>query len=123
LKKWRFHFGFWFRFGTTPVLKEEPMIIYEVTLEVQNEILATYRPWLKKHIAEMVALPYFNGADAFTVETANQSTTTFTIQYHVKSRAELDEYFETDAARMRQDGLSKFGDKFTASRRILSPLD
>ena len=80
------------------------MIIYEVTLEVQNGILETYRPWLRHHIAEMDQLPYFDGAEAFVVESSSIQTTTFTIQYQVKSRAELDEYFEKDAARMRQDG-------------------
>jgi hypothetical protein len=105
------------------ISKGVPMILYEVTLEVQNEILDTYRPWLRTHIAEMTALPYFDGAEAFTVESASQRTTTFTILYQAKSRAELEDYFENDAARMRQDGLTRFGDKFTASRRILSPLN
>jgi hypothetical protein len=105
------------------ILKGEPMIIYEVTLEVQNQILDTYRPWLRKHIAEMIALPYFDEAEAFTVETQSKETTTFTIFYQAKSKAELEEYFEKDAVRMRQDGLNKFGDKFTASRRILSPFN
>ena len=44
----------------------------------------------------------------------------FTVQYVVKNREALEEYFKVKAPKMRQDGIDRFGSKFSAARRILS---
>ena len=41
------------------------------------------------------------------------------MQYHVATWKLLNDYFEQHADQMRQDGLDRFGEHFTADRRIL----
>lgn len=45
--------------------------------------------------------------------------THLTVQYKVASRDALQAYFDVHAARLRGDGIKRFGGKMTASRRIL----
>lgn len=42
------------------------------------------------------------------------------IAFRLKSREDLENYFQNHAKAMREDGLKRFGDKFTAFRRVLS---
>jgi len=42
------------------------------------------------------------------------------VQYRLRDRAALDAYFAGPAARLRADGVARFGGRFTASRRVLS---
>ena len=44
----------------------------------------------------------------------------FTVQYRLQNRAKLESYFQDHAAAMREDGMKRFGGKFTATRRILA---
>jgi hypothetical protein len=41
------------------------------------------------------------------------------VHYVVDSTETLDHYFQNEAKAMRQEGIDKFGGKFTAYRRIL----
>ena len=45
-----------------------------------------------------------------------------TCLYTVESRAALEEYLTEHSARMRADGMSRFGGKFSAARRVLTVL-
>lgn len=95
-------------------------IIYEVNVFVQREIESAYRAWLVKHIAEILALPGFLDAQCFDVQ-QDAGTDTFAIcmQYRLESQAALDDYLAQHAPRLRADGIEKFGNRFTASRRVL----
>ena len=46
-----------------------------------------------------------------------------TCQYFLQDRSALDTYLEKHAARMRQAGIDRFGNRFRASRRILHAGD
>ncbi|QDQ40331.1 DUF4286 family protein [Legionella geestiana] len=43
----------------------------------------------------------------------------FTVHYRLQNRDSLEHYFKENAAAMREDGLRRFGGRFSASRRIL----
>ena len=43
-------------------------------------------------------------------------------EYRIQSMDNLQHYFDNHAAKMRADGLQRFGEKFKASRRIKSIL-
>lgn len=92
-------------------------VIYEVNLEVQPEIAANFARWLDAHIKDMLTLPGFVGAKTYAVTETEHPT--FCVHYQLVDRAALEAYFQTDAERMRADGLKRFGDAMTASRRIL----
>ncbi len=95
-------------------------IIYEVNISLQREIETDYRGWLEKHIAEILALPGFIDAQSFDVQQVDGSDTiAICVQYRLESQSALDNYFAQHAPRLRADGVGKFGDRFTASRRVL----
>ena len=95
-------------------------IIYEVNISLQPEIEAEYRDWLEKHIAEILTLPGFLDAQSFDVQNSDDSgKIDICVQYRLESQSALDSYFSQHAARLRADGIGKFGDRFTANRRVL----
>ena len=99
-------------------------VIYEVNLSVLKEIAAEYRVWLTTHVQEMLALPGFTGARIMETvqDQADAAETVFCTQYELVDHAALDDYLRVHSGRMRADGLSRFGDRFRASRRVLRDL-
>ncbi|MGH8051883.1 MAG: DUF4286 family protein [Arenimonas sp.] len=98
-------------------------IIYEVNVFVQRDIENAYREWLAKHIAEILALPGFIDAQSFDVQQDNQADDiAICVHYRLESQAALDNYFENHAVRLRADGVARFGDRFRATRRVLSNI-
>ena len=97
------------------------MIVYEVNLVVREAIHAEYRAWLAAHVQEMLALPGFVSAEILDqIEpSAPEGTRALTMCYRIADRASLDRYFDEHSARMREDGRRRFGDAFTATRRVL----
>jgi quinol monooxygenase YgiN len=98
------------------------MILYEVNLEVRDEILADYRPWLAEHVRAMLRMPGFVSAEVFERRDPPppDGTHALTVQYRLVDEAALDRYLMQHALRMREDGLRRFGDGFTATRRVLA---
>ena len=95
------------------------MIIYEVNLNIEENIFNDYLDWLKTHIKEMLSFDGFQSARLFRhAEEENQ----LVVHYEVTSKEDLNNYFENHAARMREDGINRFGNQFTATRRILNPI-
>lgn len=95
-------------------------IIYEVNISLQPEIEAEYRDWLEKHIAEILALPGFLDAQSFDVQrNDDMDKIDICVQYRLESQSALDNYFSQHAGRLRADGIGRFGDRFTANRRVL----
>lgn len=92
------------------------MIIYEVNLQVKAEIYQEFKSWLQKHVDEMLEIEGFVKAQTFTFD-----ETSFSVHYSVESPEALESYFTNHAPRMRQDGLDRFGENFSANRRILTP--
>lgn len=95
------------------------MVVYEVNLRVEREIAGPYLAWLKDHVAEMLGLPGFLSARIFEAEGPAEDPA-WSIQYHMESRQALEDYFSRYALVMREKGLKAFGNRFSASRRILN---
>ena len=97
-------------------------IIYEVNVFVQRDAENEYREWLAKHILEILALPGFIDAQSFDVQQENHADeVAICVHYRLESPAALDSYIEHHAARLRADGVARFGDRFRAARRVLMP--
>ncbi len=95
------------------------MVIYEVNLSIDNDIYPDFMKWLKAHVEEMLSLPGFMQARLLKPEEEATSTQeAFTVQYQLKSRADLQRYFTEFAPRMREAGIQGFNDKFSAKRRV-----
>lgn len=99
------------------------MLVYEVNVELDAGIEAAYRAWLHDHVAEMLSLPGFTGADTFDIidPPPPSGRITICVQYRMTGDDALQAYLRDHAPRMRSDGVSRFGDRFSATRRVLLP--
>lgn len=98
------------------------MIVYEVNLQVEASIADEFRAWLEAHVAQMLALPGFLSAERFRVESGAGEPVEFCVQYRLHDAVALDAYFREHAPHMRAEGLSRFGSRFTAARRVMRPF-
>ena len=94
------------------------MVIYEVNIQVDNDAAEEIAVWLKAHVREMLAFDGFEGAVWYQRD-PEDGRQQWTLHYRVDGYDNLQAYFDTHAHRMRQDGLDRFGGRFTADRRIL----
>ena len=99
------------------------MIIYEVNLTVNSGVADQYRRWLQEHIEEMLSLDGFEKAAWYEVEGEDMTKQLWSVHYYLKDRESLENYFETHAQRMRQEGRRRFAGKFSAHRRILNTIE
>ena len=93
------------------------MIVYEVRASVEDAVAADYREWLGPHVAEILAIPGFTRAELL-VEDGEPGRTVFSVRYHLADRAALEAYLRDHAPRLRADGIARFGDRFSATRRV-----
>jgi hypothetical protein len=101
------------------------VVIYEVNLTINNEIFDEFYVWLIEHIELILKFKGFREADlAKEVMPENDITdkTKLTVRYLLDCKDDLDNYLAKHAPAMREDGVKKFGDKFSASRRIFTQL-
>jgi hypothetical protein len=97
------------------------MIIYEVNLKIDTAIFKDYMHWLAPHMEAILKLSGF--IKAVVLEEKNIKTTDayyISIQYYVDDMAHLNNYLAEHAQTMRDDGLKKFPNQFSATRRIFS---
>ena len=99
-------------------------VVYEVNLAIDESIAEDFDAWLIEHIEEMLAVAGFVSASVYRGQPppgaeAEAGYVYRSVQYNVTNRVALENYFRDEAASMRQQGIDRFGDKFTASRRIL----
>ncbi len=100
------------------------MIIYNVTVNVDESIHNEWLTWIKNHIPEVLATGRFTEAKLTKVLVEEEKGgITYAIQYRAKSREELDNYYKFDAEKLRGDGLSRFADKSLAFRTELEIID
>lgn len=95
------------------------LLVYEVNLEFDRVIEADYRAWLAGHVRDILALPGFTGAEVFEVldppPTAGRIG--LSVRYSLRDRAALDDYLREHAARLRAEGLERFGEEGVRIRR------
>ncbi len=100
------------------------MILYEVNLAVEKETAKDFEAWLSHHVDQVVELGKFERARWYSRNPSeeglkDEGKVLWTIHYHAKDRATLDVYLKNHAPKLREEGLKKFPDKFSAARRIL----
>ena len=95
-------------------------VIYEVNLSIARPRGAEFDAWLRTHVQDMLSLPGFVDAQTLAVESDDPEALGRSVQYRLTDRAALDRYFEDHAETMRADGVKRFGEDLSASRRILS---
>ena len=100
------------------------MIIYNVTVNIDESIHDDWLKWIKEHIPQVLATGRFSDAKLTKVLVEeDMGGITYSVQYRAKSREDLDNYYKIDAPRLRGEGLSKFSDKMLAFRTELEIID
>ena len=95
-------------------------IIYEVNLEADAAIAGPFDTWLRDHIADMLQFNGFLSAEILDDPETPPGKIRRIVQYRLRDQPALDRYLRDEAPRMRQDGIDKFGDGFSAQRRMLA---
>jgi len=99
-------------------------VVYEVSADVDAAIREDYLRWLGPHVAEIVALPGFTGAEVFeVVDPALPDMLRVCMRYRLVDEAALQAYLTDHAPRLRADGLARFGDRVRTQRRVMRALD
>ena len=100
------------------------MIIYNVTVNVDDKVHDQWLAWIKEHIPQVLATGKFSDAKLTKVLVEEEmGGVTYSIQYKAHSREALDDYYKDDAARLRTEGLKLFADKMLAFRTELEVID
>ena len=100
------------------------MIIYNVTVNIEESIHDEWLEWIKNHIPQVLATGKFIDARLTRVLVEEEmGGTTYAIQYKAKSREALESYYQNDAADLKQEGFIKFADKMLAFRTELEIID
>ena len=99
------------------------MVTYEVSVDVDAAIRDDYLRWLDAHVAEILALPGFTGADVHeVVDPADPALLRVCMHYRLVDDAALADYLRDHAPRLRADGFARFGERMRATRRVMRPL-
>lgn len=80
------------------------MVIYEITATVRADLTEEYENYMREqHIPDLLATNYFSGA-----KLTRAGENRFRIQYEARDQKALNEYLETQAARLRVEALAHF---------------
>lgn len=95
--------------------------VYEVTTRVNSAIKDEYAAEVRRHVEAISALPGFHKITTWHEEESDaEDVVVWTLCYFADDRAAIQNYFDTLAPTLRA-GTTAFGDKVSASRRILRP--
>jgi hypothetical protein len=98
---------------------ESKSVLYEVSLEADAEIAGPFDTWLRDHIADMLQFDGFRSAEILDDPAAPPGRIRRVVQYRLRDALALDDYLANHAPRMRAQGVARFGERFTAERRVL----
>ncbi len=97
------------------------MFIYNVTINIDETVHDQWLLWMKEnHIPAMLATGKFTTAKLCKVLVEeDMGGITYSAQYTAKDKATLEQYYQEDAERLRNDGMKNFANKFVAFRTEL----
>jgi hypothetical protein len=99
--------------------QENQGVIYEVNLEADADIAGPFDTWLRDHIADMLQFEGFRSAEILDDPSAPAGRIRRIVHYRLRNQAALDDYLVNHAPQMRMQGVARFGDRFSAERRVL----
>lgn len=101
------------------------MIIYNVTIKVDENIHSQWLVWLQEeHIPEVINTGCFTRATVLRLlETDDTEGPTYAIQYFAESKAWYNRYIEKFAPEMRRRSFEKWGNGFIAFRSVMQVVN
>ena len=91
-----------------------------MSLSIELELESAFIPCLKAYIKEMLKIKGLTSASLLKDVENTEIPVKWVVQYRIKNRMDLDNYFNNHAKQMRQETLDRFCDGFSATRRILN---
>jgi hypothetical protein len=99
------------------------MIIYNVTVNIENDVREEWLNWMKsKHIPDVMSTGYFIDYKICKVLVDEEQGTTYSIQYSCESHENLQEYQKLHAPRLQKEVADKYANKFVAFRTLLEVI-
>ena len=99
------------------------MIIYNVTLNVDQEVHEEWLNWMKEtHIPDVMATGLFLDNRLCRVLVDDEGGITYAIQYTCADMPTLERYKKDHAPRLQAETEKQFGGKFVAFRTLLEVL-
>ncbi len=97
------------------------MIIYNVTIKVDENISKDWLQWLlAEHIPDMLDTKCFHDYKVIRLlDIDDREGPTYAVQYYALSKAQYDTYMEKFALEMRNRSVDKWGARFTAFRSLM----
>lgn len=100
------------------------MIIYNVTVNIDNSVHEEWLEWMKaKHIPDVVGTGCFIEGNIFRILVNEESGISYSVQYSAASMDDVNRYLKEHAEALRNDALRLYKDKFVAFRTLLERID
>ncbi|HYF32227.1 MAG TPA: DUF4286 family protein [Chitinophagaceae bacterium] len=100
------------------------MIIYNVTIQVDEAIAPAWLSWLQEeHIPDVMGTGCFVKHQLVKILSDEPGSTTYAVQYYANDRRQVDRYLNEYAGTMRKKGMDKWGDRFIAFRTLMEVVN
>ena len=97
--------------------------IYEVTINVDREIVDEFDAWLARHVEKMSHISVIVHAEVLAPSDDIEGRARRIAQYHFASDADLEQYLADRAAAIEKSALDRFEGRIDATRRVLRHFD
>jgi hypothetical protein len=97
--------------------------LYEVTFNVDREIVEQFDAWLGANVEEMLQISGISRVEVFEQEDDDPGRACRITQYYFESDADLDQYLSDLAEAAGQSVIDRFEGRFDAIRRVLRHTD
>lgn len=99
------------------------MIVYNVTVKVDNEVHDDWFKWMKEqHIPDVMKTGLFASNNMMKVLVDDEDGVTYSIQYRTTSWENLKEYQDKHATGLQKEHTEKYAGKFVAFRTLLEEV-
>ncbi len=100
------------------------MIVYNVTVQVQEEIAREWVDWiLNEHAQEVLDTKCFHKYELFEIiDHPEEGLKTYAVKYFTTDKKSYDNYIKDYSKQLRDKGLEKFGDKFVGFRTLMQMI-
>lgn len=101
------------------------MFIYNVTLKIDHSIHEEWIKWMREeHLPDVMKTGCFEKYQFVKLLDVDESEgPTYAAQYFAISKAQYNRYIDMYAAKLRQDGMNKWGNKFIAFRTLMEVIE
>jgi hypothetical protein len=100
------------------------MIIYNVTVNVEDSIHQEWLSWMKsKHLKEVVSTGCFTSYRMCRLLGTQDTGVTYAIQYFAPTIDHYHRYDQQYAPKLRQEGIDRFQEKMVAFRTLMEVVE